>query len=290
MLNLHKLACGGTGCTMFETRKQNLGLARTAFHTLGLIYHATVRQIRKSHGNAIIGLLINIMQTVVFVGVFYLMFEVLGMRGAKIAGADFLLYLMSGIFLFLTHNKALGAVMGAEGPASPMMQHAPMNTAIAITSAALASLYLQLLSVLVVLFIYHIAFTPVVIIEPSKAMAMLLLAWVSGCAIGLLFLAIKPWSPGFVNIASQLYTRANMITSGKMFVANTLPSFMIAMFDWNPLFHCIDQIRGFVFLNYTPRHTSIEYAVFFTLGMIMLGMLGEFYTRKFASLSWGAKR
>jgi hypothetical protein len=31
--------------------------------------------------------------------------------------------------------------------------------------------------------------------------------------------------------------------------ANTMPYFMLAMFDWNPLFHLIDQARGFTFIN-----------------------------------------
>jgi ABC-type polysaccharide/polyol phosphate export permease len=75
-------------------------------------------------------------------------------------------------------------------------------------------------------------------------MMMYLLAWGSGCAIGLIFMALKPWAPDVVTIVQLVYVRANMIASGKMFVANTLPGFMLAMFDWNPLFHIIDQTRG----------------------------------------------
>jgi len=32
----------------------------------------------------------------------------------------------------MTHIGAISAVATAEGPASPMMQHAPMNTVIAV--------------------------------------------------------------------------------------------------------------------------------------------------------------
>jgi ABC-type polysaccharide/polyol phosphate export permease len=84
-------------------------------------------------------LLMNMMQTVVFVLTFYAMFFFLGMRGAAIRG-DFLLYIMSGIFLFMCHTKAVSAVVGSEGPASAMMQHAQMNTVISITAAAVSSL------------------------------------------------------------------------------------------------------------------------------------------------------
>ncbi|NHX28313.1 ABC transporter permease, partial [Escherichia coli] len=162
--------------------------------------------IRRSHGNALIGLLVNMLQTVMFVGAFYFMFAILGLRGNAIRG-DFLLFIMSGIFLFMTHNKSLGAVLGSEGPASPMMQHAPMNTIVAISAAALSTLYIQVLSMTVILFIYHAAFTPIHIHDPIGAIGMVLLAWGSGVAIGLLLLAIKPWFPGLVRIISTVYMR-----------------------------------------------------------------------------------
>ncbi|MEM1386533.1 MAG: ABC transporter permease [Pseudomonadota bacterium] len=258
--------------------------------TLGeLVYHATVRSVRKTHGNAVIGLFMSIMQTVIMVGVFYFMFSILGLRGTAIRG-DFLLYIMSGIFLFLTHNKAVSAVLGSEGPASPMMLHAPMNTIVAMCSAALSSLYIQTLALTVILIVYHVAFTPLDILHPIPAFGTVLLAWFSGCAVGVVLLALKPWAPGLVTIIAQIYTRANMIASGKMFVANQLPGYIIAFFDWNPLFHAIDQARGFVFLNYNPQNSSITYPIVLSLVLITLGLMGEFYTRQKASRSWAAGR
>lgn len=262
---------------------------RTVFGMLELIYHSIVRDVRKSHSNALVGLAMNMMQTVVFVITFYAMFELLGMRGNTIRG-DFLLYIMSGIFLFMCHTKAVSAVVGSEGPASAMMQHAPMNTFIAICAAAISSLYLQLLSLFFVLFIYHVVFTPVVIDKPIGAMAMLLAAWLTGVGIGMVFLAIKPWAPDAVKVMVSIYSRASMIASGKMFVANTLPSSMLVLFDWNPLFHTIDQARGYIFLHYNPHFSSSTYPFYVALGLLMLGMMGEFYTRKSASLSWSASR
>lgn len=277
--------------TMFQAPQKVRRPTRTrgALTILELIYHSTVRDIRKSHRNALAGLLLNIVQSIVFIAAFYFMFTMLGMRGNAIRG-DFMLYLMSGIFLFLLHTKAMGAVVKAEGPTSAMMQHAPLNTLITITAAALGALYLQLLSLFVVLFFYHVLFAPVVIDDPVGAMAMVLLAWGSGVAVGVVFLSIKPWAPEFVTIAASIYSRANMIASGKMFVANTLPGYMLSMFDWNPLFHAIDQCRGYVFLNYSPHFSSATYPLYITVALIMLGLMGEYYTRRHASVSWGAAR
>ncbi|GGX40174.1 ABC transporter permease [Tateyamaria omphalii] len=274
---------------MFQsTRKPQSGLG-SALAMFEVIYHSIVRSVRKTHNNAFLAIAMNMLQAVIFVMAFYVMFSVLGLRGAAIRG-DFLLYIMTGIFLYMTHVKSLGAVTGAEGPASPMMQHAPMNTIVSIVSAALGALYVQVLSLFMILFIYHVAFTPVEIEQPFAAFGMLLLAWFTGCALGLVLLALKPWFPTFVSIFSQIYQRANMIASGKMFLANTLPGFMLAMFDWNPLFHTIDQSRGFTFINYNPRYSSWEYAWWVGVILVMLGLMGEFYTRRHASLSWSARR
>jgi len=65
---------------------------------------------------------------------------------------------------------------------------------------------------------------------------------------------------------------------------------MLAMFDWNPLFHAIDQARGYVFINYNPHYSSISYPMQVSIVLIMVGLMLEFYTRKNASVSWEAAR
>lgn len=274
---------------MFQAPTHRQGRFGAALTILELIYHSVVRSIRKTHNNAFMAIGVNLLQAVIFVLAFYVMFSVLGLRGAAVRG-DFLLYIMSGIFLFLTHTKAVSAVVGADGPASPMMQHAPLNTIISISAAALGSFYIQFLSMLIILFVYHVAFNPITIEQPFGAFAMFVLAWFGGVTLGIVLLALKPWFPQFVSIFTMIYQRANMIASGKMFVANALPGYMLAMFDWNPLFHCIDQARGFVFLNYNPRYTDWEYALWVAMVLLMIGLMGEFYTRQHASVSWGARR
>lgn len=276
----------GRGMFRVETSKTRIG---GAFALLELTYHATVRNVRKSHGNAVIGLLMNIFQTVMMVVIFYVMFDLLNLRRSAIRG-DFLLYVMSGIFMFMTHTKTVGAVAGAEGPTSPMMKHAPMNTIVSICSAALAALYTQVLSAAIVLYFYHAAMTPITIYDPVGTMGIFLLAWFSGVGVGMVFLALKPWAPEVVTIMTTVYQRVNMIASGKMFVVNMLPTSMISLFDWNPLFHVIDQGRGMIFINYHPHWTSISYPVYLALACLMIGLMGEFYTRRHASISWGAGR
>ncbi|NRB03907.1 MAG: ABC transporter permease [Rhodobacteraceae bacterium] len=273
---------------LYQVRQKPKSRFMAAMLGLEVIFHSIVRDVRSMHSNAFMALGINLFQAVMFVGVFFLMFMIMGMRAAPLRG-DFLLYIMSGIFLYMTHIRAVGAVAGAGGSASPMHQHAPMNTLVGIISTAVGALYMQLLVALLIVFGYHVVGKPVEIYNPLGVIGMLILAWYAGCGVGFIFLAIKPWAPGVVKILTTFYQRANMIASGKMFVANALPGFMLAMFDWNPLFHAIDQSRGFMFINYVPRYSSWEYTFWVGTVLIVIGMIGMFYGERSKSISWSAK-
>ncbi|MDB5659995.1 MAG: transporter permease [Cypionkella sp.] len=261
----------------------------SGFGMLELIFHAAVRHVRKQHHNAVVGLLMSIVQSVLMVVIMVFMFDLLGLRGAALRG-DFVLYIMSGVFNFATHSKTLTAVSKSDGPTSAMMKHSPMNTIVAIASAALGALYLQTLSAAVILFFYHALWTPIVIYDPVPVIGIYLLSWASGIGVGMIFKAATPWQPEFFSIATSIYARANMIFSGKMFLANTIPAGRLHFYTWNPLFHSIDQTRGYMFQNYHPHNSSIEYTIWVTFILIIIGLMGENFTRKYASLSWNAGR
>lgn len=273
---------------MFATRR-NRNMFEAALTTLALIYHVTVYNLRKEHANAVVGLLLTILQSCLFILGFYGIYLVLGVKTSPIRG-DFILYIMSGIFMFMTYSQSMSAVAGSGGITGGLTNHGPLNTAVVITAAAIAVLYRQTISIFVLLWAYHVLVTPIELDDPLACYGMLLLAWVSGGVVGLVLLALKPWWPQGVKLLTQLLMRMNMIFSGKMFVANTLPPFMLQMFDWNPLFHIIDQTRGFVFINYSPRNSNLEYPIYVGLAVLMFGLMAEFVTRNSESISWSAGR
>ena len=267
-------------------QRQNRNMLQAAGATLGLVYHQTVYNLRTDHRNAVVGLLLTIGQTLIFMGAFLALFMIVGVRTSPLRG-DFFLYIMSGIFLFMTHVRTVAAVSMAAGIGG-LARHEPLSPAVLIAAAALAALYRQAVSVMAILWTYHVLVKPVEIENPVGALAMLLLAWFSGCSMGVVFMALKPWMPKGAAMLSMMYQRINMFASGKMFVANMLPPMLLPWFAWNPLFHTIDQMRGFIFINYTPQKTDPLYALWFSLAALMVGLLISFSTRKHESLSWGA--
>lgn len=273
---------------MFAVQRRNRTMLDAAAAQLALIYHLTVYNLRSKDRNPVIGLLMVAVQSMVMIAGFMGMFWLMGVRRSPVRG-DFLLYTMTGIFLFQAHTMTVMAVANASSSVSAMMKHGPMNTAVMISSAALAALYRTIFSASVILGLYWL-YKPFRLDDPVGCLAMLMLAWMSGAAAGLVFLALRPWSPKAAMLLSTVYSRIQMIASGKMFLANALPAYMLHYFDWNPLFHVIDQLRGDVFIDYNPHHSSAIYPVYFTLTVLMIGLMGEFVTRNSESLSWSAAR
>lgn len=252
------------------------------------VYHATVHEIRKSSGNAPLGMLNEMSQTFIYLGMFYFLYQIIGMRGLAIRG-DFILFLLTGIFLYLLHNRAIRSVMSAADSTQPIMLHRPMTTMLSILSKAFSGLYFQMGSVMIFIFFVQVLRGGLELEDPGGLVLPVFTAWSSGIAIGLTFLLVKPLAPKLVNVISSLYMRANMITSGKALPAAYMPTIMVTWFDWNPLFHAIDQARGATFVNYEATVTSPYYALYFTLIFITIGLMGEFWIRQRISASWSKR-
>ena len=216
---------------MFQTRTST-SLTGAAYRFSEVVYRATVRAIRNTDGNAILGLLKSLVQSVLMVLIFYIMLSLLGGRAMAVRGDSFI-YLLSGVFIFMTH----------------------------ITTSD----------------------------QPIPALGMVLLGWYSSIGVGYEFLALRPWMPGLIDIIKTIYIGLNMFASGKMVVANTLPFSILPMFKWNPLFHSIDQARGFIFINYVPHVTNWEYAFWLSTVLIVIGFIGEGFVRQMLSVGWSSK-
>jgi hypothetical protein len=161
---------------------------------LELIYHNAAHHVRKQHRNAVLAVLTSILQSVATVAVFYIMFSILGIRGAAIRG-DFLLYIMSGVFMFFTHVKAITPSTGRRArlahdaaPADDDGHRHRLGRAVGALRPGPDGVRDPVgLSP---------RLGPITIYDPAGAMGMLILAWFSGVAIGMLFLGLKPWAPG----------------------------------------------------------------------------------------------
>jgi len=243
-----------------------------------LAYHSVVREVRTQSGNATFGVMKEVGQMATFIGMFYALYLFMG-RASVIRG-DFMMFLLTGIILLVVHMKAIGSAREASISSSAIMQHAPMTTILSIIAKAFGGLYLQSVAILIIVFVFWIFGMDMTVHNPAGLVLPFIFAWASGIAVGMIFLMVAPLAPGPVGIFTKLYMRAQMVTSGKFIPAGYMPTAMISWFDWNPLFHSIDQARLATFVNYNKEVSSMSYPIWFTAIALLLGLMGEFWARK----------
>ena len=59
---------------MFRYQRRNRSSIGTAFQTMELVFHVAVRNLRKSNGNAVLGLVMSIVQALLMVLIMYILF------------------------------------------------------------------------------------------------------------------------------------------------------------------------------------------------------------------------
>ena len=76
---------------MFQTPVHSTR-ARRFFAMVEVTYHTIVHTMRGAHRNAVVGVLMDMVRGMTLVIVFYVMFQLIGMRSAPLRG-DFILYM-----------------------------------------------------------------------------------------------------------------------------------------------------------------------------------------------------
>lgn len=259
------------------------------FRFFDLLYHSIVRGVRQSNVNPVTGLLRDILQSLLIVAFFLFLTTFLGSKGSAIRGNE-MLFVMSGVFLFLVHIKAIREIQSTKGPLNKMNLHTHVTSVLNLLASTFATLYIQIISFFVILYFTHVLIEPVVIYYPPGVALGFFAAWFSGLAIGNLFLSLNIFFPKAMSTITMLYIRLNMIFSGKIVLASTIPAFMYPMFAWNPLFHVIDHARSAAFINYTARRTDITYAFWVSFAILVISFMIDHWARKYASESWAARQ
>jgi len=272
---------------MFEVNQKKSKLYST-FRFGELLYHGVVREVRKKYRSPIVGLVTEIVQSVIYVVFFLLFMKIMGNRQSPIRGNE-VVYILTGVFLFLIHIRAIGAVMGTKGPLNPMNLHTSVNSILTILSASIATIYTQTLAFFIILFATNVLYERVEIYNPKGFAFAFFISWIAGIAIGNLMLSLSVFFPNLMKVISQTFQRVNMIFSGKFFVPNMIGANIFWLFTWNPLFHVIDYSRDAAFINYTATRTNINYALWATFGIFVVSFMIDHWARKYASESWKAR-
>lgn len=85
------------------------------------LFQATSEEVTRGHQHMLVGVITNVGQTILLVGVFYMVSVLSGFGTAMIRG-DLLIYLITGVFLFNLHVKSVGAILASSRAAGKARQ------------------------------------------------------------------------------------------------------------------------------------------------------------------------
>ena len=114
-----------------------------------LLYISTAHNARGSSRNAFLAILTRVMTMVLMGATFYILMSITGLRNMT-GRTDFILFLMSGIFLFLIHIRTFRQNIGIFEPNSPMSVHAPITPLLSLFSNGASQLYINIISILII--------------------------------------------------------------------------------------------------------------------------------------------
>ena len=252
------------------------GFLTETFAFGALVYSMVVRDLRTEHRNAALGILISVAQPVLMGLMFYGFMVLMGGGAGQVRG-DALTFVITGFIIFFAHIRTVSAVSGCLR--QDMMNHSRLTPFLMICVKAIGSLYKNVFALLIMLVANYLLRDVYEMHDPLLFISAIFWCWLGGVAVGSVFLALNRYF-SWGSVLNATYIRVMFFTSGKFFVANSVGGSLRPFFDWNPLFHLLDQGRGATFLNYTARTTSMDYAITVILGIMVVAFLAEHYVRR----------
>lgn len=236
-----------------------------------LLFALTVRALREAAGGAAVGFLRGALAALAFCLVFYFVITFFGLGFVTVRG-DLMVFILIGAGFFFLMQYTVMATIKAMRAGWRMAPHPHLSPILFVYAESLAVLYNWTLAIVAIFVgnafvVGRMEFETPLLIFPLFA-----LAWLTGIGIGLVFGFLLGWF-SWAAMLKRVFFKIMFFTSGKFTNANFIPPDMLPFFQWNPLFHLIDQMRDAAFVNYTAQKTNLIYPTLCCLALLGIGHL-----------------
>ena len=247
-------------------------LVRGLWSQMNVVRALLLRETRTRFGANQLGYLWALLEPVLFVGTFVLLFKVAD-RSAP-SGMDIVPFLITGIIPYqlfqVTASRAVPAVQ-ANKTLLFYPQVRPLDLIIARSILEVVTL----LAVFAFLMALYVAWTG------TFSVGSLLMTWCGlalcgafGAALGLVLSALSVMTNLVDRLVGPLM-RPFFWTSGLFFTGSQLPTNVRDIMSYNPLFNMIELVREGWFPTYHAEGLRLGYSVAWILGLALLGLALE---------------
>jgi capsular polysaccharide transport system permease protein len=249
-----------------------------ALKVQGRVIRASVlRETRTRFGRSKLGYFWALFEPMVYILSLLAIFSAME-RGTPIPGVDLGLFFFVAIIPWLLFSRIAGLVSRAIKTNQALLTY-PQVKAIDIMLAQVILEFGTLFIVAVLYLLGAIYLEVFVEIErPLEIIFVLFLSALLGFGFGLLSSTARLYWSSYNNIQS-VFMRVMFFTSGKFFVADTLPETLRDWLWYNPLLHVIEWARSAFFTGFESQFYDLSYPLVFALVMVFLGLASERVSR-----------
>ena len=199
-------------------------------------------------------------------------------RGAPIAGVDLSLFFFTAIIPWLMFSRISGSVSRAIKSSKALLTYPQVKG----VDIMLALLILEFVTLFLVAIIYLSGVIQlgisVSIERPLEVVLALFLVTLLGFGFGMLSSTARLYWSSYNNFQSVLM-RIMFFTSGKFFIAGTLPGTLQEWLWYNPLLHVVEWMRSAFFGGFESQFYDLNYPIMVALIMLFLGLASERLSR-----------
>lgn len=255
--------------TAIDQRSEWAQLRDGAATQLRVIHALILRETRTRFGRYRLGYLWAVLEPLMFMGVFYLGFRLVGRNAPN--NMDIVPFLATGILAFFLFRRTANQVTGAIGANKALLFYPQVQTLDLVAARGILEACTYTLVFFALVGTHAVATDLWEVDSLLRTVTTLGLTGLLAIGFGLVLSALQVfWEP--INHFLMVLNRTLFWTSGLFFTANQLPTRAREFLLYNPLLHCTELLRDAWFLTYTAHHASLPYLAGWILALTCIGL------------------
>ncbi|HPQ96850.1 MAG: ABC transporter permease [Thiothrix sp.] len=236
-----------------------------------------LRETRTRFGHSKLGYLWAFFEPMIYmlsmIGIFWVLD-----RGTPLPGVHLLVFFFTGLMPWLIFTKIAGAVSGSIEANKSLLAYPQVQPVDIVVARSL--LEFMTLFLVGVMYLIGVGYAGLLngIENVLRVLMYLFLAAFLGLGLGLLSGAVKLYWPNWSTFQSVLM-RIMFFTSGKFFLADSLPRTLQEWLWYNPMLHVTEGVRSAFFRGFESRFLDPAYPVLCMLLLLFLGLASERVSR-----------
>ncbi len=254
-------------------------MRESAFTIQCRVVHALIlRDVKSRFGGRRLGFTWALIEPLLFISIFIGIFQLIGKTSQ--GGIPVPLFFVTGFSPFFMFRDVLSQVTACTKGMSPLL----MFPQVSRTDVLAATIIVETLIAILVFFIllagcYALGYT-FTIERPLDVLIGLLLLVGLGVGLGLVLGALTIRYDFVSTFSNALLSRPLFLASGLFFTADILPVKARTYALFNPVLHCIENIRSAVFHSFESRFVDLPYVIVTILVLIGFGLImADFFER-----------